>query len=261
MDLKTEGKTALVLGASGGLGSAIAFVLAQEGAAVALAGRNRDVLKAGVDRIRTEGGQAISESFDLTDTDALSAFVTRIDGEFGGVDILINVSGGPPPTTASGVSPQQWVKEFQAMVVSLIHATDLVLPGMRARKWGRIITCASSGVVAPIPNLGISNTLRPALLGWSKTLAREVAADGITVNVVIPGRIATDRVRQLDTGRAAREGKSVEEVEKSSMASIPMQRYGDPDEFANAVAFLASSKASYITGTMLRIDGGMIPSI
>jgi 3-oxoacyl-[acyl-carrier protein] reductase len=261
MDFEIKGKTALVLGASGGLGGAIAEVLAAEGATVALAARNRNVLDAKVARIKSAGGHAISESLDLTDLEAVHAAVTRIVREFGSIDILVNLSGGPPATTAAGVSPQQWAKEFQAMVVSLIYATDLVLPGMRQRKWGRVITCASSGVVAPIPNLGISNTLRPALLGWSKTLAREVATDGITVNVVIPGRIATDRVRQLDSGRAAREGKSVEEVEKTSMAAIPMQRYGDPLEFASAVAFLASSKASYITGTTMRVDGGLIPSI
>jgi 3-oxoacyl-[acyl-carrier protein] reductase len=261
MDFEIKGKTALVLGASGGLGSAIAEVLAAEGAAIALAGRNRDALIAKVARIKSTGGHAISESIDLTDLLAVRAAVTRTVQEFGSIDILVNLSGGPPATTAAGVSPQQWVKEFQAMVVSLIYATDLVLPGMRERKWGRVITCTSSGVVAPIPNLGISNTLRPALLGWSKTLAREVATDGITVNVIIPGRIATDRVRELDLGRATREGKSVEEVEKSSMASIPMQRYGDPIEFASAVAFLASCKASYITGTTMRVDGGLIPSI
>jgi len=115
--------------------------------------------------------------------------------------------------------------------------------------------------VAPIPNLGISNTLRPALIGWSKTLSREVAPDGITVNIAIPGRIATSRLRQLDEAKAKREGKGVEDVEKASAAAIAIQRYGDPEEFANAVAFLASDKASYITGTMLRIDGGLIPSV
>lgn len=261
MDLGIKGKTALVLGASGGLGSAIAQVLAAEGAAVALAGRNRDVMNAQVARIESEGGRAIAESFDLADLESARALVTRCGGEFGSIDILVNLSGGPPPTMAAGVPPQQWLKEFQAMVASLIYVTDLVLPGMRERRWGRVITSTSSGVVAPIPNLGISNTLRPALLGWSKTLAREVACDGITVNVIIPGRIATGRVRQLDSGRASREGRPLEEVEKNSMASIPIGRYGDPLEFANAVAFLASSKASYITGTTMRVDGGLIPNI
>jgi 3-oxoacyl-[acyl-carrier protein] reductase len=143
----------------------------------------------------------------------------------------------------------------------MMYITDLVLPGMRAKRWGRIITSTSSGVVAPIPNLGISNTLRSALVGWSKTLAREVAGDGITVNVVLPGRIATGRIRQLDEARAQREGKTVQEILKDSTSSIPMRRYGDPEEFANAVTFLASKRASYITGTMLRVDGGMIQSV
>jgi 3-oxoacyl-[acyl-carrier protein] reductase len=132
---------------------------------------------------------------------------------------------------------------------------------MRAKKWGRIITSTSSGVLAPIPNLGISNTLRSALVGWSKTLASEVAADGITVNIVIPGRIATNRIRQLDEARVVRECKTLEEVVKASTTSIPMHRYGEPEEFANAVTFLASNRASYITGTMIRVDGGMIQGV
>jgi 3-oxoacyl-[acyl-carrier protein] reductase len=261
MDFGIKGKTAVVLAASGGLGSAIAVSLAREGAVVALAGRNREALANTVAQVEAAGSRAISESFDLTDLEALSSFITRASAELGGVDILVNLSGGPPPTTAAGVSPQQWVTQFQAMIVALIHATDLVLPGMKLRKWGRILTCTSSGTVAPIPNLGISNTLRPALVGWSKTLSREVAPDGITVNIVIPGRIATARLGQLDAARATREGKPIEEIEKSSAATIPMQRYGNPEEFADAVTFLASSKASYITGTMLRVDGGIIPSI
>jgi 3-oxoacyl-[acyl-carrier protein] reductase len=132
---------------------------------------------------------------------------------------------------------------------------------MRDRKWGRIITSTSSGVVAPIPNLAISNTLRTSLLGWSKSLAREVAADGVTVNVVVPGRIATSRTQFLDDQRAQREAKSVDDVRAESSKTIPMGRYGDPEEYAAAVAFLASAKASYITGSSLRIDGGLLASI
>jgi 3-oxoacyl-[acyl-carrier protein] reductase len=243
------------------LGSAIALTLAKEGASVAISGRNREALAKVVKEIEATGVRANSESFDLNDLAALKSFLSRVASEIGAIDILVNISGGPPPTAAANVPPEQWIKEFQSIIVPMIHATDLVLPGMKAKRRGRIITCTSAGIVAPIPNLGISNTLRPALAGWSKTLAREVAADGITVNVVIPGRIATARLGQLDEARAKREGKSVEEIEKSSAASIPMQRYGEPQEFANAVAFLASSKASYITGSMIRVDGGMIPSV
>jgi len=132
---------------------------------------------------------------------------------------------------------------------------------MKARGWGRIITNTSSGVIAPIPNLAISNALRMSLVGWSKTLAREVAKDGITANIVVPGRIATARVATLDNARAKREGRSVEEVAAESAASIPIGRYGKPEEYADVVAFLASTRAAYITGSVIRVDGGMITSI
>ena len=261
MDLGIKGKTALVLSAGGGLGRAISVALAREGAALAVADIDEGALAKSVADIEASGARAVSGVVDLNDTAALSSFVARVAQELGGIDILVNISGGPPPTKAAGVAPDQWTKQFQAMVLSMIHVTDLVLPGMRAKKWGRIITSTSSGVLAPIPNLGISNTLRSALVGWSKTLASEVAADGVTVNIVIPGRIATGRIRQLDEARAAREGKSVEDIVKLSTASIPVHRYGEPEEYANVVAFLASERASYVTGTMIRIDGGMIQTV
>jgi len=136
-----------------------------------------------------------------------------------------------------------------------------VLPGMRQRKWGRVITSTSSGVVAPIPNLGISNALRLALVGWSKTLAGEVGRDGVTANIVLPGRIATQRIQFLDSQRAKRENRSVEDVAAASVASIPVGRYGRPEEYGDMVAFLASTRASFITGSVIRVDGGMIASV
>jgi 3-oxoacyl-[acyl-carrier protein] reductase len=147
------------------------------------------------------------------------------------------------------------------MVLSVIAITDRVLPGMRVRGWGRVITSTSSGVVVPIPNLGISNALRLSLVGWSKTLAREVARDGITANIVLPGRIATDRIRFLDEAKAKREGRPVEEVAAESTSSIPIGRYGRPEEYGDVVAFLASERASYLTGSVIRVDGGLIASI
>jgi 3-oxoacyl-[acyl-carrier protein] reductase len=132
---------------------------------------------------------------------------------------------------------------------------------MRARKWGRIVTSTSSGVVSPIPNLGISNALRLSLVGWSKTLAREVGRDGITANIVLPGRVATSRIRFLDEQKAKRESRSVEDVSAESTASIPAGRYGEPQEYADVVAFLASTRASYVNGSVIRVDGGLIASI
>lgn len=154
-----------------------------------------------------------------------------------------------------------WAKHFNSMVLSVIAITDRALPGMRRRKWGRIITSTSSGVVAPIPNLGISNALRLSLVGWSKTLAREVGGDGITSNIVLPGRVATSRILFLDRQKAEREGRSVEAVTDESVASIPVGRYGHPKEYGDTVAFLASGRASYITGSVVRVDGGLIASI
>ena len=147
------------------------------------------------------------------------------------------------------------------MVLSVIKITDRVLPNMRERQWGRVVTSTSSGVIAPIANLGISNALRAALLGWSKTLAREVGRDGITSNIVLPGRVATGRIRFLDEQKAAREGRTVEQVSAESTASIALGRYGEPEEYGRVVAFLASTAAAYVTGSVIRVDGGLIASI
>jgi 3-oxoacyl-[acyl-carrier protein] reductase len=197
----------------------------------------------------------------LADLSVIDANIARIESELGPVDILINNTGGPPPSTAAGQDPALWAKQFQAMVLSVIAITDRVLPGMKARGWGRILTSTSSGIIAPIPNLAISNALRMSLVGWSKTLAHEVSKDGITANIVVPGRIATARVATLDNARAKREGRSVEEVAAESAATIPVGRYGKPEEYADVVVFLASTRAAYITGAVIRVDGGMTTSI
>jgi 3-oxoacyl-[acyl-carrier protein] reductase len=151
-----------------------------------------------------------------------------------------------------------WREHFEAMVLSVFALTDLVLPGMRRRGWGRVLTSTSSGTVVPIPQLGISNALRAALHGWSKTLAAEVAGDGVTVNILVPGRIATARTAALDGARAGREGRPVAAVADESRARIPVGRYGRPEEYGDAAAFLASERASYVTGSVLRVDGGLI---
>ena len=261
MNLELEGRTALVLGASGGLGGAIAAALGREGARVALAGRNVEALARTAAAVEAGGGQALVLPFDLSDLAAIDAKVGAVEAAFGPVEILVNNTGGPPPTPAAGQPIDLWEKNFRAMVLSVIAVTDRILPGMRERQFGRIITVTSSGTVAPIPNLAMSNTLRVALAGWSKTLAREVAKDGITVNTLVPGRIATERVAFLDEAAARREGVDVEEVRTRSRAAIPAGRYGRPEEFGDAACFLASTRASFITGSMIRVDGGQIPSL
>jgi 3-oxoacyl-[acyl-carrier protein] reductase len=261
MDLGLQGKRALVLGSSRGLGLAIAQGLAAEGVAVTLCGRSREVLENAAGKLTEAGAQADFLVLDLADPVQRRAALADVLTQGRGFDILVNNGGGPAPGAVSDVASAQWHGAFDSMVAALFEITAQVLPGMRERGWGRVINVVSSGVVQPIPNLGISNTLRASILGWAKTLAAEVAADGVTVNSVIPGRIATARVGELDEAAAKRTGSTAEAVAKASRNTIPVGRYGEPAEFADAVAFLASARAGYITGTSLRVDGGLIRSI
>jgi 3-oxoacyl-[acyl-carrier protein] reductase len=261
MDLGLKGKTALVLAAGGGLGRAAAVALAREGVNVAIAGIRAKSIDETMAELAPIGGKAMSLIWDLADLSVIDANIAKIEAMLGPIDILVNNSGGPPPTTAAGQDSAVWMQQFQAMILSLIAITDRVLPGMKARHWGRIISNTSSGIVIPIPNLGISNTLRASLVGWSKTLAREVAKDGITCNIVVPGRIATARVAALNKARAEREGRTEEAVAAETITNIPVGRFGKPEEFGDLVAFLASERTAYMTGSIFRIEGGMIPSI
>jgi 3-oxoacyl-[acyl-carrier protein] reductase len=261
MDFGLKNKTALVLGGGGGLGKAIACSLAAEGAKVAVADIDSKAVADTEAALVKLDGKSLGLTWDLADLHQIDGHVTRIEAELGPVDILVNITGGPPPTPAAGQDPALWTKHFQAMVLSVIAITDRVLPAMRERHWGRVITSASSGVVSPIPNLGLSNALRLSLVGWSKTLAREVGKDGITANVILPGRIATDRIKFLDDAKAKREGRTAAEVAAESEAGIPLGRYGKPEEYGSVVAFLASDRAAYITGSVIRVDGGLIASV
>lgn len=255
------GKVALVLGGAGGLGRAIARSLAAEGARVALADIDAERLSEAVTALGRDGHEALGLPWDLGDLEQVDQNVGRIERSWGPVQILVNITGGPPPSPASGLDPSQWTEAFRSMVLPVIATTDRVLPGMREGRWGRIITSTSSGVVSPIPQLAVSNTMRSALVAWSKTLSTEEAPRGVTVNVTVPGRIATPRIDYLDERRAEHDGIPVADVRQSSHAAIPSGRYGDPAEYADTVAFLASEAASYITGSVVRVDGGYVSSI
>jgi 3-oxoacyl-[acyl-carrier protein] reductase len=261
MDLGLIDKTALVLGGGGGLGRAISIALASEGVNVAFADIEPNAIAGTEAALAETKCKSMGLVWDLSELSQIDAQVSKIERQLGPVDVLVNITGGPPPTPACGQDPALWSKHFQSMVLSVIAITDRVLPNMRARHWGRVITSTTSGVVAPIPNLGISNALRLSLVGWSKTLAREVGKDGVTANIVVPGRIATGRTKSLDEAKAKREGRSVDDVSAESAGSIPLGRYGKPEEYADVVTFLASDRAAYVTGSVIRVDGGLIASI
>lgn len=261
MDLGIKGRTALILAAGGGLGRAISVALAREGTRTAVADIDAASLEATGRAVAAVGSEPLPLVWDIGDLAAVESRFTQIEDRFGAVDILVNITGGPPPSGASAIEPESWRSHFERMVLSVMRITDRALPAMRERRWGRIITSTSSGVVAPIPGLAISNALRLSLVGWSKSLSREEARFGITANIIVPGRIDTGRVRSLDAAKAKREGRTVDAVMAESAASIPVGRYGRPEEYAAAATFLASEAASYITGTMLRVDGGLVPTI
>ncbi len=255
MNLGLEKRRALVTGASRGLGRAIALALAAEGADVIAVARNLDRLNQLA--AASASGSITVRACDLSDPVAIQGLAEPLES----VDVLVLNTGGPPPSTAAETSDAAWSAQFDAMFLTAVRLTRLALPGMRKRGFGRIIAVVSSGVIQPIPNLAISNAIRLALVGWAKTLAGEVAGQGITVNCLAPGRIATDRVAELDQGRARREGIGLDEVERQARAAIPAGRYGEAGEFASMAAFLASTQASYVTGNIVRVDGGMIRSV
>ncbi|WP_337266421.1 SDR family oxidoreductase [Oryzifoliimicrobium ureilyticus] len=262
MDLGIKGKRALVLASSRGLGLGIAEALAAEGANVLLCGRSSDVLKTNCAGINARGhGQADWLEADLTDEEFVSTVSSAVESRFGGLDILVNNSGGPVPGSTEDMTPEKLQTYFLSMVSRLITLTNHFLPGMKQQKWGRIVTVASSGVIEPISGLALSNTLRPALAGWSKSLANEVGTHGITSNLLLPGSILTSRLDDLDGAAAERTGKSLEDIRRDKESRIPVGRYGTVAEFAATAAFLCSAHASYITGSMIRCDGGANQSV
>lgn len=261
MDLGLTGRTALVCASTGGLGEAVARAIAAEGANVVVSGRRGDRARELAAELEASGAKAVGVAVDLTADGGADALHAAAVEAFGGVDVLVLNGPGPKPGTAAGIDSADVEAAVRTLVVPHQRLVALALPRMREQKWGRVLAIGSSGVQAPLPNLALSNLGRAALSGYLKTLAAEVAADGVTVNLLLPGRIATDRVAALDEAQAKREGTTAQEVARASRATIPAGRYGDPAEFGAAAAFLLSSPASYVTGVALRCDGGLVRSL
>jgi 3-oxoacyl-[acyl-carrier protein] reductase len=261
MDLGIHGKTALVAASTGGLGLATATALAREGANVVITGRRREAAEQIAADLRASGFSAIGVAVDFTDADGPATAVAAANDAFGPVDILVLNGPGPKPSAAAALTADDIATAFNLLVKPQHALVAAVLPGMRERRWGRILAIGSSGIVSPLPNLALSNTGRAALAGYLKTLAAEVALDAVTVNLLLPGRINTDRVSAIDEAAAKRRGTTFEAIQQESRASIPARRYGEPSEFGAAAAFLCSEPASYITGVALRCDGGLVRSL
>src|SRR6201996_6765798 len=250
MDLGIGGRVALVMGAGKGLGRGVAGSLAREGAKVAIASRSRERLDATVEELT---GEVIAFVADAGDLDGLRALVREVEAELGPIDILVANTGGPRRGRALDNSIEEWEEAYRSLVLGVRLLVEAVLPGMRERGWGRIVNVGSSSTIEPIPSLALSNAHRPAAVGFLKTLSREVAGDGVTVNTVVTGKFATDRL-------AENEG-SLENAERNARESVPAGRLGTPEEFGDLVAFLCSDRAAYITGTAIPIDGGLLKSV
>ena len=242
MELGLNGRTAIVCGASSGMGLAIAEALAAEGAHVTMFARRREPLQREAERIG-----ALAVRGDLTNPAHLERLVAQTIKAFGGVDILVNNGGGPPRATALELDAEKVEGAVELLLLSAVRLTNLCLPHLRATGHGRVINITSSSVREPIPSLALSSAIRPGVIGWAKTLAAEVGADGVTVNSIAPGRIDTERLREVYP----------DGPDEDELRTIPLRRIGDPAEVASVVSFLASDRAAYVTGTVIPVDGGL----
>ena len=262
MDLGLRGKVALVSASSRGLGRAIAEELAAEGASLVLCARGEEVLRETAESIRKSSGVTVVDvAADVSGPEGLDRVARTALEKFGTVDILVTNSGGPPSGPFESLTPEMWDAAVRLLLTSAVGLARAVLPGMKERRWGRILNVTSIAVKQPIDGLMLSNSLRAAVTGFARTLANEVAPFNVTVNSLMPGYTRTDRVEQLARATSERSGKTAKDTFAKWESEIPMGRLGEPREFAALAAFLASERASYITGSSIAVDGGWIRSL
>jgi 3-oxoacyl-[acyl-carrier protein] reductase len=262
MDLGLTGRVAIVGGSSRGLGLAVAAELAREGCALVICARDGAALEAARARLVEESGaEVLALPANLSDPEAVHMIASAAVDAFGHVDILVNNTGGPPPGPFESHSPEAWRAALAQNLESVLNLTRAVLPAMKERRWGRIINITSAAVKQPMDDLILSNSVRAAVTGFARTLANEVGAYGITVNNVMPGLIGTERLEKLAAHYAGRQGASPAAVREQWHAQVPVGRLGEPQELAALVAFLASARAGYITGTSIPVDGGRIRAL
>ena len=257
MDFQIKNKTAIVCASSQGLGKAAALELASEGVNLVISSRNEETLLSVKKEIETlTNAKIVSVVADLNKPKDIDNLYAKANSELGPIDILVNNAGGPPPSNFDSLNDEDWLKAFNLTMMSSIRLSKLVLPDMKERNWGRIINISSVSVKTPVPGLFLSNSLRMGVLGWSKALSDEVAPKGVTVNSVCPGSTRTARITNIFQSQSEAMGKTIEEIESHAAANIPMLRIGEPKELAALIAFLASERASYMTGLAIQVDGG-----
>ncbi len=262
MELGLRGKVAMVGGASRGLGFNVARLLAAEGVSVAIASHDEAAITAAGQRIEQEfGGQVLAMKADARNGEDIARWQAATFERFGGVDLLFTNTGGPPPGVFEQFDDAAWQQAFDLLVLSVIRMVRGVVPSMKERGGGAIVMSTSSSVKEPIPNLTLSTVMRASVSALSKSLANELAADNIRVNQLVPGRILTDRIEQLDQANATKSGRPIEEIRKQSEQAIPMGRLGTPEEYAQGAVFLLSDAASYVTGATLQVDGGAMRAV
>ena len=258
MDLGLRNRVALVAASSQGLGLATATAFAAEGCRVAMCSRNRQALEAAAEKIKGEHKvEVLTEALDVTDAAGVKKFVAAVVAKFGSVDICVTNAGGPPAKGFLDASLEDWQHALEANFLSTVYFAREVIPHMQRKKWGRIITITSITTKQPVTDLVLSNAVRTAVVGLVKSLANEFGKDGILVNNVGPGFTATDRLKGLAKARSAATGKTEQEIFDGWAADAPLRRLGDPRELAETIVWLASERASYITGQTVLVDGGM----